>query len=44
MVTRILAKFEVLPDPDKPVPSLESGSGLTREPKERYKAIFKPRV
>ena len=44
MVTRILAKFEVMRDPEEAMPSLDGIAGMTREPKEHYKAIFKPRV
>jgi len=44
MVTRILAKYEILPDPNEPFPSLEAITGMPRAPKHQYKAVFKPRV
>ena len=43
MVTRILAKFEVSPDPDKPLPGLEGFCGLTYAPINDYNAVFKIR-
>jgi len=43
IVTRVLAKFEVLPDPDEPLPSLSGRYSITFEPEE-FKAVFKIRT
>jgi len=43
ILTRILAKFEVLPSPNEPLPDLEGTVGLAYSPKHRYKAVFKIR-
>ena len=43
IVTRILAKFEVLPDPDKPLPGFEGAIGITYIPKHKFNAVFRLR-
>ena len=42
MVTRIIAKFEVMPDLEEPLPNFE-GCGITCAPSSDFKAVFKIR-
>jgi len=42
LIHKVMSQFEILPDPDSPLPDLEGKVTITYMPKE-YKVIFKPR-